>query len=126
GKDLLVTLAQELGKLPNNISIEGHTDSKPFAGKADYSNWELSTDRANSARRLMQQTGLRENQVSQVRGFADQRLRKPADPLAPSNRRISVIVQYLAKDDPNQPKSPGPVNEAGAGHQDQPSDPPKP
>jgi len=127
GKDLLVTLAQELGKLPNNISIEGHTDSKPFAGRVDYGNWELSTDRANSARRLMQQAGLRENQVSQVRGFADQRLRKAADPLDPSNRRISVIVQYLQKDDPNQPKSPVPVNGAGAdNHQDQPNKSPKP
>ncbi|HMD98968.1 MAG TPA: flagellar motor protein MotB [Terriglobia bacterium] len=127
GKDLLVTLAQELGKLPNNISIEGHTDSKPFSGRTDYGNWELSTDRANSARRLMQQSGLREDQVSQVRGFADQRLRKTADPLDPSNRRISVIVQYLAKDDPNQPKPPGPASEGSAGnHQDQPNEPPKP
>jgi len=98
GKDLLGKLAQELGKLPNKISIEGHTDSKPFAAKSDYGNWELSTDRANAARRLMQQTGLRDDQVTQVRGYADQRLRKAEDPLDPSNRRISVIVQYVVKD----------------------------
>jgi chemotaxis protein MotB len=97
GKELLLVLAQELGKLPNQVSIEGHTDSKPYAGKGGYSNWELSTDRANAARRLMQGEGLRENQVSQVRGYADQMLRKPDDPLDPSNRRISVIVQYLEK-----------------------------
>jgi len=90
-------LAQELGKLPNQISVEGHTDSKPYAGNKEYSNWELSTDRANAARRLMQHEGLRENQVSQVRGYADQLLRKPNDPLDPSNRRISVIVQYVEK-----------------------------
>jgi len=130
GKELLVTLAQELGKLPNNISIEGHTDSKPFAGKVDYGNWELSTDRANSARRLMQENGLRENQVSQVRGFADQRLRKHADPLDPSNRRISVIVQYLDKNTGQQPKAPDPASQTGgpgaSTHPDQPTEPARP
>jgi chemotaxis protein MotB len=94
GKDILVKLAQELGKLPNKVSIEGHTDSKPFAAHGNYGNWELSTDRANMARRLMQGNGIGEQQVTQVRGYADQRLRKPADPTDPSNRRISVIVQY--------------------------------
>lgn len=99
GKDLLRRLAQELGQLPNKVSIEGHTDSKPFAGTGEYGNWELSTDRANSARRLMQQSGLGSDQVVQVRGYADQRLRKPEDPLNDSNRRISVIVQYIVKDE---------------------------
>jgi chemotaxis protein MotB len=99
GKDLLRRLAQELGQLPNKISIEGHTDSKPFAGQGEYGNWELSTDRANSARRLMQQNGLGSDQVVQVRGYADQRLRKPEAPLDASNRRISVIVQYIVKDE---------------------------
>jgi chemotaxis protein MotB len=97
GRELLITLAQELGKLPNKISIEGHTDSNPYAPSASYGNWELSTDRANAARRLMQENGVRADQVTQVRGFADQRLRKPQAPLDPSNRRISLIVQYIAK-----------------------------
>ena len=96
GKEILVLLAQELGKLPNHVSIEGHTDAKPYGGNANYSNWELSADRANAARRVMQQAGLRGDQVSQVRGFADQRLRNKTDPLDASNRRISIIVQYLA------------------------------
>jgi len=95
GRALLITLAQELGGVPNKISVEGHTDAKPYSGKTDYSNWELSADRANAARRLMQQNGLRADQVSQVRGFADQKLRQPDDPFDPSNRRISVIVHYL-------------------------------
>ena len=99
GKELLVKLAQELGQLPNKVSIEGHTDSKPYAGRGDYTNWELSTDRANAARRLMQESGLRPAQVVQVRGYADQDLRKPTQPEDPSNRRISVIVQYTVKDD---------------------------
>jgi chemotaxis protein MotB len=99
GKDILIKLAQEVGKLPNKISIEGHTDSKTFASGVNYGNWELSSDRANSARRLMQQNGLGAQQVTQVRGYADQRLRKAKNPEDASNRRISLIVQYLGKPD---------------------------
>jgi chemotaxis protein MotB len=97
GADLVKLLAQELGKLPNSIAIEGHTDSKPYPPGAIYTNWELSSDRANSTRRLMQSNGIRQDQITQVRGFADQRLCKPDSPLDPSNRRISLIVQYLSK-----------------------------
>jgi chemotaxis protein MotB len=96
GQEMLALLAVELGKVPNHISVEGHTDAKPFTGKRSYSNWELSADRANAARRLMQQSGLRPDQVSQVRGFADQRLRNLKNALDPSNRRISIIVQYIS------------------------------
>lgn len=105
GRDLLALLAVELGKLPNKLSIEGHTDSKPFSGKRNYGNWELSSDRANSARRDMQQKGLGEKQVAQVRGFADQFPRKPNNPFDPSNRRISVIVQYLDNHDAEEGKT---------------------
>ena len=97
-RELLQVLAHELGKLPNRISIEGHTDSKPYSGSKAYDNWDLSSDRANAARRMMQDQGVRPDQVSQVRGFADQRLRLPLQPDAPSNRRISLIVQYQVKD----------------------------
>jgi chemotaxis protein MotB len=103
GRDLLVALAQQLGKLPNRISIEGHTDAKPYAPDREYGNWELSADRANSARRLMQDSGIRPDQISQVRGYADQKLRVPANALDPSNRRISLIVQYVVKDDEDEP-----------------------
>jgi len=96
GRAMLMLLAKELGELPNTLLIEGHTDSKPYVAEAAYSNWELSADRANSARRVMQAAGLRANQVGQIRGFADQHLRKPEDPTNPSNRRISVIVRYLS------------------------------
>jgi chemotaxis protein MotB len=95
GKELLLLLAQQLGKLPNHLSIEGHTDSKPYTGGREYGNWELSTDRANAARRLMQHDGVRTDQVTQVRGYADQMPRKKDEPLDASNRRISVIVQNL-------------------------------
>jgi len=97
GQELMEMLADELGKLPNKISIEGHTDAKPYAKNRDYGNWELSADRANAARRLMQTKGIRADQVSQVRGYADQKLRQPDKPLDASNRRISVIVHYVEK-----------------------------
>jgi chemotaxis protein MotB len=98
GEELLRTLAGELEKLPNRIAMEGHTDSKPYTSGRFYGNWELSSDRANAARRLMQESGIRQDQVTQVRGFADQKLRNAEDPLDPANRRISLIVQYLEKE----------------------------
>ena len=104
GQDLVIKLAQELGKLPNKIAIEGHTDAKPYAQGRNYGNWELSSDRANAARRLMQLNGIGDNQVTQVRGFADQRLRKIDSPMDPSNRRVSLIVQYLVKPEPESKK----------------------
>ncbi len=94
GDELLVALSAELSKLPNNIMIEGHTDARPFNSRKDYSNWELSTDRANSARRLMEASGLPPGKVIQVRGFADQNLRDPEHPDDAKNRRVSVIVRY--------------------------------
>ena len=83
GRSILAMVAEELRNLPNNLSIEGHTDSKPYAQEGTYSNWELSVDRANSARRNMQEMGIRQNQVSQVRGYADQRLRVTKNPARP-------------------------------------------
>ena len=103
GQEILTLLAAQLGQVPNHLSIEGHTDAKPYSGTGNYSNWELSADRANAARRLMDRTGLRSDQVAQVRGFADRRLRNPREPLEALNRRISIIVQYLAGDGPPEP-----------------------
>ena len=94
GREMLELLARETGKLPYSLLVEGHTDARPFARGGNYTNWELSADRANSARRIMEGSGLRPNQVAEVRGFADQRLKRPDDPDNPSNRRISVIVKY--------------------------------
>jgi chemotaxis protein MotB len=92
GTELIQVLATELLKLPNKVAIEGHTDSTPY-GRADYSNWELSSDRANAARRILVHHGLSPDRISQVRGFADQRLLLKNDPMNPSNRRISIIVR---------------------------------
>ena len=66
GKELLALLAKELGGVPNHISTEGHTDSQPYADATKHDNWDLSTERANSARRLMQATGLHLGQISQI------------------------------------------------------------
>jgi chemotaxis protein MotB len=93
GQELLALLAAELKTLPNSLLIEGHTDATPYSSDAGYSNWDLSADRANSARRLMQADGVRVNQVTQVRGYADQMLRVKANPFDPSNRRISILVK---------------------------------
>jgi chemotaxis protein MotB len=94
GVALLNLLAAQLKVLPNRLLIEGHTDAQAYSSDTGYTNWELSSDRANSARRLLQQGGIGTNQISQVRGYADQMLRVPSNPLDPSNRRISLIVQW--------------------------------
>jgi len=98
GAELLKVLANQLVKLPNKVAIEGHTDATPY-GRTDYSNWELSADRANSARRILVSTGLSEDRISQVRGFADQRLLLKDEPTNPSNRRISIIVRNQGLDE---------------------------
>jgi chemotaxis protein MotB len=94
GDELLRLLAGQLKLLPNKLLIEGHTDAKPYSSDTGYTNWELSADRANMARRVVQEAGVSMDQIAQVRGFADRHLRKPADPIDPGNRRVSVIVQY--------------------------------
>ncbi len=93
GQELVALLAGELKTLPNALLIEGHTDAAQYSGDTNYSNWELSADRANAARRLLQQDGVRSDQVTQVRGYADQLLRVKNNPYDPSNRRISILVK---------------------------------
>jgi chemotaxis protein MotB len=91
---LLQVIAVELGALSNHVAVEGHTDSRPYsADKGEYTNWELSADRANAARRVLVSSGLKTMQIEAVRGYADTRLRTPDEPLDPSNRRISIIVR---------------------------------
>ncbi|MDR3702219.1 MAG: OmpA family protein, partial [Candidatus Sulfopaludibacter sp.] len=97
GAHLLAALAGELSKMPNKVVIEGHTDSRPFrnAGPGSgYSNWELSADRANAARRLLHQYGLQPQQVVEVRGFADERLMIADRPEDARNRRVSLVVKF--------------------------------
>jgi chemotaxis protein MotB len=107
GKGLLKTLAEEVGKLPNRVTLEGHTDSRPYAGKAGYSNWELSADRANAARQWMQENGMRADQITQVRGYADQSPRDPVHPDDATNRRVTMVILYQTSD--IKPVPPPPV-----------------
>jgi chemotaxis protein MotB len=113
GQELLALLAGELKTLPNDLLIEGHTDATQYSTDASYSNWELSADRANSARRLMQQDGVRGDQVTQVRGYADQLLRVKNNPYDPSNRRISILVKNAANGTPPQIKEGTSVGSTG-------------
>jgi chemotaxis protein MotB len=90
---LLSIIADEIGKLVNDVVIEGHTDSRQYANPKAYGNWELSSDRAQAARRVMVARGLRPGQLRAVRGFADNDLRYPSEPLNPRNRRVSIVVR---------------------------------
>ena len=94
GIEVVRLLAGQLKLLPNHLLIEGHTDAKPYNSDTEYTNWELSADRANTARRVVQESGVSTDQIAQVRGFADRHLRNLKDPFDPANRRVSVIVQY--------------------------------
>ncbi len=91
---VLKAIAQEVGKLPNHVIIEGHTDSRQYSNNGSYSNYELSVDRANAARRIMTASGLRDDQTDEVSGYADTKLKNTNDPFDASNRRISILVKY--------------------------------
>jgi chemotaxis protein MotB len=94
---ILKEIARELGKLPNRVVIGGHTDASQYSNKA-YTNWELSADRANAARRVMESVagGLRPNQVRRVTGYAETIPLEGKDPKDPQNRRISIVVVSAA------------------------------
>ncbi len=93
---VLDKLAKEIGKLPNYVEVEGHTDSRQYGSRATYTNWELSSDRAQAARRVLEQTGLWDGQIVRVTGFADKRLRLPSNPFDMSNRRVSILIKQLS------------------------------
>ena len=86
-------IGQELAKLPNPVILEGHTDARQY-GSQQYSNWELSVDRANSSRRALLAAGVTAARIVEVRGYADRHLRVQNDPLDPSNRRISILLPF--------------------------------
>jgi chemotaxis protein MotB len=92
---ILMVIAKELGKINNRIVLEGHTDAG-FIGQTGYTNWELSADRANAARELMEVSGLAQNQVREVRGYADKFPMIAGHPSDPRNRRVTLLVLYEA------------------------------
>jgi len=99
-RELLREIGSVLAEVPNRLTLEGHTDAQPFgAGERGYSNWELSSDRANASRRELGSGGLPEDRVLLVQGLASSVLFDPADPLSPVNRRISILVMNRDAED---------------------------
>jgi chemotaxis protein MotB len=98
GKKIINLLAKEIGKLPNSVEIQGHTDSRKYSGSG-YSNWDLSTDRANSTRKYMEANGLWNGQISIVSGYADKELLNEENPFSQENRRVTIYLKYLKSED---------------------------
>jgi chemotaxis protein MotB len=103
-RQLLALVAHVVAPLDNKLSISGHTDATPYQGRADYTNWELSTDRANAARRALVAAGINDNRVENISGKADTDPKIKADPFSPENRRISIVV---LRDNPPGSVKPG-------------------
>jgi len=91
-RELLQLVAHVVAPLDNKLSISGHTDATPYQGRADYTNWELSTDRANAARRVLVGSGIDDHRVETISGRADTDPKIKDDPFSPENRRISIVV----------------------------------
>jgi chemotaxis protein MotB len=92
GQQLIALIGRELSADSSQLMIEGHTDARPYVGASGYSNWELSADRANSARRLLTESGVPSQHVQQIRGLAENQLRYPNAPYDPRNRRVTITV----------------------------------
>jgi chemotaxis protein MotB len=91
-EDILLALVDTIAAVPNKISISGHTDAKPYSGRGDFGNWELSAGRANAARRTLVVGGYPEDQIARVVGYASSALFDRKDPFNPVNRRIDILV----------------------------------
>ncbi len=91
-RELLAKVAQVVRTLPNKIEISGHTDAQPYPGGHNYTNWELSADRANASRRVLVAAGIKPDRLKKIEGRADTDPFVEKDPLDPQNRRISIIL----------------------------------
>jgi chemotaxis protein MotB len=97
-KKLLAIIEKNLVDIPNKIIIEGHTDARPYSNiGGGYSNFELSADRANAARRALVEDGLSIGRIDEVRGYADTRLLDKNDPFNLVNRRVSIIIKFATE-----------------------------
>jgi len=121
-RELLREIGHVLSDVPNRITLEGHTDAQPFSGgERGYSNWELSSDRANASRREIVAGGLPEDRMLLVQGLASSNLFVPNEPTHPMNRRISIIVMNRDAEDrllqllPNQGEADATTAGEGAG-----------
>lgn len=106
GRGVLSILGAELGMLPFPVRIEGHTDAFPYPGTSSYTNWELSSDRANAARRILIENGLSSAQITEVTGYAERRPVIPMSRYSPRNRRITITM-LLDKSTPPTETDPG-------------------
>jgi chemotaxis protein MotB len=128
-RELLREVGGVLAEVPNRLTLEGHTDALPFAGRDGYSNWELSADRANASRRELIAGGLPDDQVLRVQGLAASNPFDRRDPAAPANRRISIIVmtreaeEALFRTMPALPAEPEPESESESAAAPVPSEP---
>jgi chemotaxis protein MotB len=124
-RELLQEIGGVLAEVPNRLTLEGHTDAAPFGGgERGYSNWELSSDRANASRRELLLGGLPEDRMLRVQGLASSALFDRNEPLSPSNRRISIIVMNREAEDrffQNTPLMPEPEAPAAEGAATPPS-----
>lgn len=93
-RELLSKMGEAISKLPNKVAVSGHTDAVPFAAGASYDNWDLSSDRANATRRILERSGVDMGRIVQVSGKAATEPLVEDDPNHPSNRRISVLLQF--------------------------------
>ena len=91
-KELLEKVAEVVKTLPNKIEISGHTDAKPYVGGDNYTNWELSADRANASRRVLVSAGISPDRLTMIKGRADTDPFVKTDPFDPQNRRISIVL----------------------------------
>ena len=119
-REILRAIGSVLTEVPNRLTLEGHTDAKPMGSGAGYSNWELSSDRANASRRELLAGGLDDARVLRVQGLAASVPFDQQDPLNPINRRISIIVMTREAQDrffqsgdapPVEPEAPAPAGE---------------
>ncbi len=115
-EDILLALVDTIAAVPNKISISGHTDAKPFSGRGDFGNWELSASRANAARRTLVAGGYPEEQIARVVGYASSALFDRKDPFNPVNRRIDILVLTKKAQRSIEGEQPGaqPDDEGGA------------
>ncbi len=107
GRKVLRGIADTVRELPNQLAVEGHTDAKPLGGDraTRYTNWELSTDRASSARMFLEEIGIDPNRIRRVVGYAATQPLIQDNPLDPRNRRVSILVFNASASRSNQPRN---------------------
>jgi len=102
-RKLIAVVSQVVQRLPNKISITGHTDAVSYMVGRKYSNWELSADRANASRREFIADGVPPDRIDRVVGLAERDLLVPDDPTSPRNRRISIVLLRTSKETAAEP-----------------------